>query len=250
MASSHIPLTKWALGFRLYAASKKGFSAHQLHRQIGITYKSAWFMSHRIREAMAPGPNPPKLGGPDKVVEADEMYLSKSPKTKTRGSYRSAPAVLTLVERGGPVRSMRLDGEPTKEKIRDALYDHVHYKSLLHTDGAKHYGPTLAVSGHESVDHDKEFVRKGRKGHKVHTNSAEGYISVFKRGMIGTYQHCEEQHLQRYLNEFDFRQSNRAALGVDDTERTARAVKGAAGKRLTYRNPFGLQGAQVPEGPG
>lgn len=107
MESSHIPLTKWALGFRLYAASKKGFSAHQLHRQLGITYKSAWFMSHRIREAMAPTTPAPLLGGPEKVVEADEMYLSKSPKTKTRGSYRSAPAVLTLVERGGPVRSIR-----------------------------------------------------------------------------------------------------------------------------------------------
>src|SRR5262245_49745306 len=212
MESSHIPLSKWALGFHLMASSKKGISAHQLHRTLGITYKSAWFMAHRIREAMAPAQNPPKLGGADKVVEADEMYLSKSRKTKTRGSYRSAPGVLTLHERGGPVRSMLLVGDPTKETIRDALYEHVHWKSTLHTDGARHYGPTLAVSEHESVDHDKQFARKGRK-HKVHTNSAEGYISIFKRGMIGTYQHCEEQHLHRYLNEFDFRQSHRSALG-------------------------------------
>lgn len=142
---SHIPLHKWLLATHLMASSKKGVSAHQLHRMLGITYKSAWFMAHRIREAMAPATPAPLLGGPEKVVEADEMYLSKSTKTKTRGTYRSAPAVLTLVERGGPVRSIPLNGEPTKQKIRDALYDHVHHKSTLHTDGAKHYGPTLVL---------------------------------------------------------------------------------------------------------
>lgn len=230
---SHIPLHKWLLATHLMASSKKGVSAHQLHRMLGITYKSAWFMSHRIREAMVPAKDEPRLGGVGKVVEADEMFLAKSHKTKTRGTYKSAPAVLTLVERGGRVRSVPLDGQPNREQVRAALKENVDRRSVLHTDGANHYLGTALH--HESVDHNKEYVRKGRQKRKVHTNSAEGYISIFKRGMIGTYHHCEEQHLHRYLAEFDFRQSNRASLGVGDIERAKRILKGAEGKRLTYR---------------
>src|SRR5262245_17195935 len=129
MESSHIPLTKWALGFRLYAASKKGFSAHQLHRSLGITYKSAWFMAHRIREAMAPSESAPPLGGADKVVEADEMYLARSKKTRRGHGYKKNVAVLTLVERGGPVRSKVLEGEPNRTEISRALHAHVDPKS-------------------------------------------------------------------------------------------------------------------------
>ena len=234
MERSHIPLNKWVLGFHLMASSKKGISAHQLHRMLGVTYKTAWFMAHRIREAMAPAKDEPRLGGAGKVVEADEMYMGKSHKTKTRGPRKSAQAILTLVERGGRVRSFPIEGAPNREKIRDVLHDHLNPKSTLHTDSAPFYDYTAAAQEHESVNHSRAYVRQGRKA-KVHTNTAEGYISVFKRGMIGTYQHCEEQHLHRYLAEFDFRQSNRAALGVSDSERAGLVIKGADGKRLMYR---------------
>lgn len=228
MEKSHIPLNKWALGFHLMASSKKGISAHQLHRTLGITYKSAWFMAHRIREAMAPISGEPPLGGEGKVVEADETFLTNSPKTRKRPGYQHKVAVLSLVERGGRLRSFKLGGPPTAYEIKGKISDHVDTKSHLHTDGAQYYkAPGMK---HSSVDHSKrEYVRED-----IHTNTVEGVFSVFKRGMVGTYQHCGEQHLQRYLNEFDFRHSNRIKLGVDDTERTRRAIKGAEGKRLTY----------------
>lgn len=230
---SHIPLHKWLLAIHLMSSSKKGVSAHQLHRMLGITYKSAWFMAHRIREAMAPA-KPEKLGGKGKVVEADEMFLARSKKTRRGHGYKKNIAVLSLVERGGRTLSFPLEGEPSRNEIVPALHEFIDPESTLHTDGAQYYKANLVVTDHESVDHNKEYVRKGRKG-KVHTNSAEGYFSVFKRGMVGTYQHCGEQHLHRYLAEFDFRQSNRAKLGVTDDMRAERILKGAEGKRLTYR---------------
>lgn len=233
MESSHIPLTKWALGFRLFAASKKGFSAHQLHRMVGISYKSAWFMAHRIREAMAPAKNAPPLGGKGKIVEADETELSKSIKSKGAKKRSTNRKVLALVERGGRTRSFVL-GSATKGEIVGHLYANVDPFSTLHTDGAQHYKYTLAVADHEAVDHNKQYARDGKTG-RVHTNTLEGYFSVFKRGLVGTYQHVGEQHLHRYLAEFDFRQNNRIALGVNDDVRTERAVKGADGKRLTYQ---------------
>jgi hypothetical protein len=240
MESSHIPLTKWALAFRLMASSKKGISAHQLHRTLGITYKSAWFMAHRIREAMAPGVD--VIGGPDKIVEADETELGKSPKSRKRGEKRSRKdnkKFVSLVERGGRVRSRVITGadKPISVDIHNALFNDLHRASILHTDGAQHYKFTGAAAPHESVDHNKAYVRTTPEGVKVHCNSAEGYFSIFKRGLVGTYQHMSEQHLPRYLAEFDFRMSNRIRLGVDDTMRTERAIKGAVGKRLTYRQP-------------
>ncbi|MFZ1007532.1 MAG: IS1595 family transposase [Candidatus Sulfotelmatobacter sp.] len=238
MERSHIPLTKWALGFRLMAASKKGVSAHQLHRTLGITYKAAWFMAHRIREAMDPGTSGGPIGGPDKIVEADETFLSNSPKTKKHpgsGGYAHKRAVLGLVERGGRVRSVKLEGPPNRYEIRKAIKAHVDPATTLHTDGAQFYRFLPEVAKHETVDHSKGEYARGN----VHTNTAEGYFSVFKRGMIGVYQHCGDQHLHRYLAEFDFRQSNRIALGVNDDVRTARAVKGAVGKRLTYHQVSG-----------
>jgi len=233
-ARSHIPLHKWLLATHLMASSKKGVSAHQLHRMLGITYKSAWFMAHRIREAMAPAKGAPPIGGKGKVVEADETYLSKSRKTRKRGGHRSAPAVLSLVERGGAIRSIALTEEPSRTEISKALAEHVHPESELHTDGAQFYRFTPGVAKHEAVDHKTQYVRKG-EGVMVHTNSAEAHFSVFKRGMFGTYHHCGEQHLNRYLAEFDFRHSNRAKLGVTDDMRAARVLSGAEGKRLTYR---------------
>ncbi len=231
---SHIPLHKWLMAMQLMASSKKGISAHQLHRMLNITYKSAWFMAHRIREAMTPAPNAAPLGGTGKIVEADETYLAKSVKTKSAKGYRKAVAVLSLVERGGSVRSMSLESEPDRTEILAALHKHVAPESILHTDGAQFYKFTGLVAEHETVNHNETYVRKGKHG-PVHTNTLEGYFSVFKRGMVGTYQHCSKAHLPRYLAEFDFRESNRARLGIDDTMRAERILKGAEGKRLTYR---------------
>jgi transposase-like protein len=233
---SHIPLHKWVLGFRLMASSKKGISAHQLHRTLAITYKSAWFMAHRIREAMkeaAPSP----LGGKGKVVEADEMFLGTADATIVKGKvqrkrgYATKRKVVSLVERGGRARSIKVE-ELNAETIAKVLAENVAKESALHTDEARHYNkPGQQFAAHESVAHGKGEYARG----DVTTNSVEGFFSIFKRGMVGVYQHCGEQHLQRYLNEFDFRYSNRIKLGIDDSERTTLAIKGAEGKRLTYR---------------
>lgn len=236
---SKIPLSKWLLATELLTSSKKGISAHQVHRMLGVTYKTAWFMMHRIREAMAPasGSEPP-LGGPGKIVEADEMYIGKKDgkagrKYKGSGGAGHKRAVLSLVERGGKIRSFKI-ASPKAADIVPILLENVNRKSTLHTDGAQVYRFTGAAKAHEAVDHSKEYVREGKAG-VVHTNTLEGFFSVFKRGMIGTYQHCGEQHLQRYLAEFDFRQNYRAKAGFDDTMRAEKALKGINGKRLTYR---------------
>jgi transposase-like protein len=231
---SHIPLHKWLLAIHLMSSSKKGISAHQLHRMLSITYKSAWFMAHRIREAMGPSEGDKPLGGKGKIVEADETFMSRSRKTRSKHGFRKNVAVLSLVERGGRTLSFPLAQEPSRDEIDAVLHTFVDPESTLHTDGAQYYKNNRIVADHESVDHAKGYVRKGKKG-MVHTNSAEGYFSVFKRGMVGTYQHCGEQHLHRYLAEFDFRQSNRAKLGVTDAMRAERILKGAEGKKLTYR---------------
>jgi transposase-like protein len=237
MESSHVPLTKWGLAYRFMASSKKGMSAHQLHRSIGVTYKTAWFMWHRIREAMREDVLPP-MGGEGKVVEADEAYIGPGRDIFINGKgwqKGRGPAgkrtIVTLVERGGISRSIhadKLDGAT----IAQILADNVSRKSRLHTDESHLYKKSGAdFAAHESVNHSaKEYARDD-----VTTNTVEGFFSIFKRGMTGVYQHCGEQHLQRYLDEFDFRYSNRAALGVDDAERTRRAIKGGDGKRLTYR---------------
>jgi transposase-like protein len=238
---SHIPLHKWLLAFRLYAASKKGFSAHQLHRTLKITYKSAWFMAHRVREAMR-DTDPTPLGGEGKTIEADETFIGKKEQTSTFVSgigwlpdeekgVHAKMKVLTLVERGGRARSIKVDNLRSSD-LRPHLVTTASRKSRLVTDEASYYKPIgREFAGHESVNHsEKEWVRGD-----VHTNTVENYFSVFKRGMRGTYQHCSEAHLQRYLSEFDFRYSNRARLGVDDAERTTLIAKGAEGKRLMYR---------------
>ena len=232
MESSHIPLTKWALGFRLYAASKKGFSAHQLHRQLGITYKSAWFMAHRIREAMAPTKTAAPLGGAGKVVEADESYTGrKKGAVKKGGGGSHKMAVVALVERGGPMRSFHVE-RADKATVIDIITKNVKRESRLHTDESSLYTSVgTYMAKHETVVHKHEEYARG----DVTTNSVEGVFSVLKRGLIGTYQHVSEQHLHRYLAEFDFRQNNRIKLGVNDDVRTERAIKGAEGKRLTYQ---------------
>jgi transposase-like protein len=239
MESSKIPLNKWALAFYLYASSKKGFSAHQLGRQLGITYKSAWFMSHRIREAMTPAAGQElRLGGPGKVVEADETELAPSRKSRSkvivdgyrdRGRYKR---FVSLIERNGAVRSHVITGREMSP-VRKAVRATIKPGTVLHTDGGTAYKNILPVGWHESVDHNKQYAKDGL-AERVHVNTAEGYFSLFKRGLVGTYQHMDERHLPRYLAEFDFRMSNRVALGVNDEVRTERAIKGAEGKRLTY----------------
>ncbi|HEY1506570.1 MAG TPA: IS1595 family transposase [Stellaceae bacterium] len=229
MESSKIGLAKWALAFHLMAASKKGVSAHQLHRMLGITYKSAWFMAHRVREAMG-GNDVGPMGGAGGYVEADETYIGRKPgRKKMRGSGHKM-AVMSLVERHGAARSFHITDFDGKT-LSDILDKHVSRTAHLRTDEYptyKQYGHAFA--SHETVNHGKEEYVRG----DASTNTIEGYFSIFKRGMHGVYQHCSEQHLQRYLNEFDFRYTNRAALGVDDLLRTMRAIKGAGGKRLTY----------------
>ncbi|MGA7676489.1 MAG: IS1595 family transposase [Rhizomicrobium sp.] len=234
---SKVPLNTWLYANHLLCSSKKGISSQQLARMLGVTVKTAWFMSHRIRAAMAPvaGSEPP-LGGDGFVVEADETEIAPSRKTRPRARSKNMKFV-SLVERDGRVRSRKLIGSkgPITSEVRKALYDQVDEASTLHTDGAQHYEYTPMVAKHEAVNHNKQFVRTSEDGEKVHCNTAEGFFSIFKRGLVGTYQHMSEQHLHRYLAEFDFRMSNRARLGVTDDMRADIALEGIAGKRLTYR---------------
>lgn len=238
---SHVPLHKWVLAFHLMSASKKGISAHQLHRMLGVTYKTAWFMAHRIRESMREF-NPGPIGGEGKHVEADETYIGKRSTPRKRrgnrpytkgGKSGSAQklAVVSLVERGGNARTFHVDGA-TREEVREVLVRNVSRDSTLQTDESPIYKKTGAeFASHETVKHSAgEYVRGD-----AHTNTVEGYFSIFKRGMKGVYQHCAEKHLHRYLSEFDFRYNHRIALGYNDTERAVAAIKGAEGKRLTYR---------------
>ncbi|HXQ65590.1 MAG TPA: IS1595 family transposase [Alphaproteobacteria bacterium] len=223
---SHAPLRIWLQAIHLMCSSKKGISTRQLQRTLGVGMKTAWFMGHRIRTAMAPAKTGP-VGGSGKTVEADETWITKSPKTRRKPHERTDTQILSLVERGGPIRSMFLD----HRTVRSALYRHLDPKSRLVTDKAQAYKFFVEPGNHESVDHSKgEYVRGD-----VHTNTLEGFFSIFKRGLIGVYQHIDEKHLDRYLAEFDFRQNNRAKLGIDDVERAEIALKGIKGKRLTYR---------------
>jgi transposase-like protein len=228
---SHVPMTHWLQAIYLMCSSKKGISTRQLQRMLGGSMKTAWFVGHRIRHAMAPGASAGPLGGPGVPVQADETYLSKSPKTRkpagTALNAKPAPMVFSLIERGGNVRSMYLD----HRNVRSALIKHLHDDSRLVTDGSKTYFSVMPnKSQHEFVDHSKFEWSRG----DVHTNTLEGFFSIFKRGLVGVYQHMDKKHLDRYLAEFDFRMNTRAKLGIDDTQRTAIAVAGFAGKRLTY----------------
>jgi transposase-like protein len=236
--SSKVPLHKWLYATHLLCSSKKGISSHQLSRMLGVTYKTAWFMGHRIREAMKPDlANEPPLGGDGLVVEADETFIGQKDGKRKKpgaGAYAHKRTVLSLVERGGKVRSFKLGG-PTAHEIKAAIRANVDPASTLHTDGSNAYIGSPVTAKHESVNHNKEYVRLNETGVPVHTNTLEGFFSVFKRGMVGTYQHCGEQHLQRYLAEFDFRANYRAKLGYDDNLRTDAALQGIVGKRLTYR---------------
>ncbi|MGD0533045.1 MAG: IS1595 family transposase [Methyloceanibacter sp.] len=230
MERSHIPLTKWLAAMHLTTASKKGVSAHQIHRMLGITYDSAWFLAHRLRDAMR-NPKAGPIGGQNKVVEADETFISEG-RQKTAPLRKTPPkkeSVMTLVERDGEARSFHIANVRAKT-LRPVIVKVASRASYLMTDENKAYIKVgREFAGHGSVNHSKdEYVRAAF----WHTNTAENFFSILKRGIYGVYQHVSEAHLHRYLTEFDFRYNNRK---ITDSERTAKALRGIVGKRLTYR---------------
>jgi transposase-like protein len=230
---SKIPLNKWLLAVHLMCASKKAISSHQIHRMLGVTYKSAWFMTHRIREAMKPeggglmGPN----GG---VVEVDETYWGNVGKQKTgaRG-WDHKMKVVSLVDRHGEKRSFHVPRVNAKT-IDVILRRNVHPTAILNTDESNIYNkPGKRFRAHEYVTHAKDEYARG----DVTTNTVESSFSLLKRGLVGTFHHVGEQHLQRYVTEFDYRWNNRTKLGVDDKQRSDKLLTKVGGKRLTYRRP-------------
>lgn len=231
---ARLPLHIMLQAVHLIMSSKKGISAHQLHRVLEISYKAAWFLAHRVREAMRSGDLAP-FGSNGTMVEVDETYIGhqKGKPVKTGGGHKMK--VLALVDREtGKVRSFT-DPNLTAKDIHPILRENIAKEARLMTDEARLYWNV----GKEFAEHNRvlhagfEYVRKGQP--EIHTNTVEGYFSIFKRGMRGIYQHCGEQHLHRYLAEFDFRYSNREALGCNDSDRANAALTGIVGKRLTYR---------------
>lgn len=237
MERSKISLNKWLIAMHLMGAGKKGTSAHQIHRMLGITYQSAWFLCHRIREAMTdeePNKTEGPLGGPDKVVEADETVVGGRSKNRAYRDPAPKKMVATLVERGGRVRSKHVAAINSKT-LRPFIMKNVSRKSTLNTDEAAYYvkmGREFAK--HHAVDHSRNEYAYKLDGITVTVNGPENYFSIFKRGVYGTYHSISEAHLHRYLAEFDFRYNNRSKLGVEDTERVAKIAAGVGGKRLTY----------------
>ncbi len=228
--ASHIPLHKWLLAAYLLCSSKKGMSSHQLMRTLEVTYKTAWFMTHRIREAMRTGAFSP-MGGSGQVIEADETYIGRKAGVPVTRGYGHKRAVVTLVERNGEARSFHVD-RATIENVTPIVRKNVSRESRLMTDESALY----TKLGKEFKEHDftthsaSEYVRGD-----THTNTVEGFFSIFKRGFKGIYQHCGEDHLHRYLAEYDFRYNNRVRFGIGDERRMDIALIQAEGKRLTYR---------------
>lgn len=229
---SPVKMHLWLQAIMLVAASKKGISANQLHRTLGVTLKTAWFMGHRIRLAMDDKAGL-LMGGDGGVVEADETYIGRKRGRKVRAAWGHKHAVFSLIERKtGQVRSAHLKQGQMFDGIKKALNRNVSSNARLSTDEAKLYrGVAGRFAEHLTVKHKNYEWKKG----DGHTNTLEGYFSVFKRGMVGTYQHCSGDHLHRYLAEFDFRYNNRAKLGVVDEQRADKLIEGVVGKRLTYR---------------
>ncbi len=242
---SHIPMHKWLLAMRLMSSSKKGISAHQLFRMLGFgSYRTAWFMAHRIRESMRelhPTEFSP-IGGEGKTIEADTTFIGGKEKNRHRSKRNrkviggvGKEAVFSLVERGGEVRSHHMTAVSAKTlrpilntQIKDAS------KTALMTDGEGQFRILVDMFGsHASVNHSiGEYVRG-----EAHTNTIESHFAILKRGITGTYHHVSQQHLKRYLGEFDFRYNARQSLEISDTERAEKALRGAVGKRLTYQKP-------------
>ena len=224
---SHVPLNKWLMVISIMCSSKKGVSAHQLHRMLGITYKTAWFLAHRIRFAMNDEiESVEKLSG---IVEADETYVGGKGKGKRgRGSVKKTP-VFSLIERNGCVRSTVVD-KVTAKNLKPIIRENVDKDSVIMTDEFRSYwGLNQEFKEHHVIEHGKKEYSRGI----VHVNNAEGFFSILKRGINGVYQHVSKEHLKNYLHEFDFRYNLR---GIPDSYRTINAIKGFEGKRLMYRD--------------
>jgi len=237
MESSHLPLNKWVLAYRLMSSAKKGISAHQLHRTLGISYKAAWFMCHRIRESMR-DVSGDMLGGAGKIVEADETYVGGKPRKGTDGhatrEYRKTP-VAVLVERGGRARAVPV-AEPFQGVLKRNIKANIAQGTAMHTDQHKAYRGVGKITGgaHRHVNHTAgEYARDG-----VHVNTAESWNALLKRSIVGAFHHVSREHLSRYCDEVSFRWDRRS---MDDSARTVAAIQGAEGKRLTYRRPRGAQ---------
>jgi transposase-like protein len=234
--ASHVKMTLWLQAIYLMVSSKKGVSSNQLHRTLGVTLKTAWFMSHRIREAMKEGKLVSPMGGEGKTVEADETYIGGKEKNRHKskrtgkGGAANKETVFSLVEREGRVRSFHVKSVKS-DNLRAVLRLQMHPETALMTDSAGQYRHMHKDFKHETVNHEADEYVRG----DVHTNTIEGYFSIMKRGINGVFHHVSEQHLARYLAEFDFRYNNRAALGIDDVTRADEALKRIVGKRLTYR---------------
>jgi transposase-like protein len=236
--ASHVPLRFWLQAMFLMASSKKGISANQLHRTLGVTLKTAWFMAHRIREAMRSGDLAP-FGGGGGMVEADETYIGVEPAEPKGKRTLSKMKVLSLIDREtGRARSTVIEHISAKV-IGEIVVANLSREAILMTDEANHYKKLgQQFAGHGWTTHGKgNYVSKLNP--QVHTNTVEGFFSIFKRGMRGVYQHCGKRHLHRYLAEFDFRYSNRVALGIGDVARADHALTGIVGKRLTYQTARG-----------
>ena len=234
MERSHIPVHKWLLAIHLMSASKKGVSSKQLERMLGISYKSAWFLSMRIREAMTTGETAGPIGGEGKTVESDETFVGG--KAKNVHANKPIPpkhAVHALVERGGKVRAQHVPNVSAKT-LRKAIAKHVAKGTTMNTDDAlAYYHMSKDFAAHGVVNHSRgEYVSKDGA---THINTAEAFFAILKRGVIGSFHSISEKHLDRYVQEFAFRWNNRAALGIEDFERAANILKAAEGKRLTYR---------------
>jgi transposase-like protein len=234
---SHLELHKWLQAIYLMCSSKKGISALQLQRTLEVQYKTAWFLAHRIREAMRSGDLSP-FGMDGGMVEVDETFIGVNPDaTPSKFSLRNMNAVVTLIDRNsGRARSMVVDNLTTAA-VAEILNQNLAREAHLMTDEGKFYiKPGKTFGAHSTVNHKaEEYVN--RQNPTIHSNTVEGYFSIFKRGMKGVYQHCAKKHLHRYMAEFDFRYSNRSATGCEDQERAMRAIVGGIGKRLTYRLP-------------
>jgi transposase-like protein len=240
---SHIPMHIWLQAMHLMCSSKKGFSANQFCRVLGVDFKTGWFIGHRIREAMSDGGSDGPLGGNNVFVEADETFIGGRARNRAYRDPAPKKAVLALVERKGRVRSRHVP-EVNAANLRPILEAEIDVASHLRTDESGVYWKAgERFASHKTVNHAQdEYVRDDAS-----TNTAENYFSVLKRGIYGIYQHVSEEHLHRYLAEFDFRYSNRIALGIDDVERTERAIRGIIGKRLTYRTTRNQTAAKPAE---
>lgn len=226
---SHVPLHKWFQAVYLMCCSKKGISSHQIHRMLGVTYKTAWFMTHRIREAMADGTLAP-MGGEGQTVEVDETFFGNIPGMEKRQAWHHKNKIVSLVERGGSVRSFHVE-RVNAATLKPLLMEHIVYETRVMTDQANQYrGLDAHFAQHHSVNHNVGEYSRG----DITTNTVEGYFSIMKRGLIGTFHHVGSNHLGAYLHEFDFRYNHR---DVSDLERTMAALQGISGKRLYYALP-------------